>query len=56
MFDFAFVDLGLNLLHHVQIFRIEPVIIQTGTKNESTTTTNAAIIGEAIFCPDFVKA
>ena len=30
---FTFADLGLNLLHHVQIFRIGPVIIQTGTRN-----------------------
>ena len=56
-FDFAFLNLYLNLLNHSQGWKLKPIIIQIGTNYKHTsTTTNASIINRAKFCPDFIIA
>ena len=53
MFDFATVDLCLDLSNHIQKARFWPVFIQIGTKNKATATTiNASVIYGAIFYPN----
>ena len=53
MFDFAIVDLCLNLSNHMKRCRFGPAIIQIGTKTKPTSTTiNALVIDGAIFYPD----
>ena len=57
MLEFPFVDLCLNLLHHMQRCRFGSVIILIRTKNKpAATSTNASIVDEAIFYADFFIA
>ena len=55
MFDFAFADLCLGLLHHMQKCRFARVIVQFGTQNKPTSTAkNVSIIQmEQYFGPIF---